>query len=174
LKIRDGQTISRYVTSNSLESLKKQDLNKDILPINDVTLGKTVIDGEQAWVDTDVAIAGNNPFHLPIKTALLMENKQWKVDYDKTVASVSKTSSVARVLGELNNLGEQFTDKLNQSLDEIERTLPEVQRELEKIEENMRQKLPELRQRMEEFMRQLEEALGNRGNSSPPPRTEEI
>ena len=174
VKNGDGQMASGYVTSGSLESLKKQHLDQDILPINNVSFGKTVIDGEQAWVDTDVEIAGHDPFPLPLKTVLLMENKQWKVDYGKTVAAVSKTNSVARVLGELNNLGEQFNDKLNQSLDEIERTLPQVQKEIEKIEDNMRQKLPELQQRLEEFMRQLEEALGNKKEAQPPPRAKEI
>jgi len=174
LKNGDGHAASGYVTSGSLESLKKQDLEQDILPINNVSFGKTVIDGEQAWVDTDVEIAGNDPFTLPLKTVLLMENRQWKINYEKTVASVSKTSSVARVLGELNNIGEQFNEKLNRSLDEIERTLPQVQKEIEKIEDNMRQKLPELRQRLEDFMRQLEETLGNRKDPQPPPRAKEI
>ena len=174
VKNRDGQVISRYVTSGSRDSLNNHDLEQDILPINNVSFGKTVIDGEQAWVDTDVIIAGNDPFHLPLKTVLLMENRQWKVDYDKTVAAVSKSSSVARVLGELNNIGDQFNEKLNQSLDEIERTLPEVQKELEKIEDNMRERLPELRQRLEEFMRQLEEALGNRKETQSSPRAKEI
>lgn len=174
VKNRDGRMASGYVTSGSLESLKQQDLDQDILPINNVSFGKTVIDGEQAWVDTDVVIAGNDPFHLPLKTVLLMENRDWKVDYDKTVASVSKSSSVARVLGELNNIGEQFNEKLNRSLDEIERTLPQVQKEIEKIEGNLREKLPELRQRLEEFMRQLEESLGNKKETQPQPGTKEI
>ena len=175
VKNGNGQVASGYVTSGSLESLKNQDLEQDILPINNVSFGKTVIDGEQAWVDTDVEIAGNDPFTLPLKTVLLMENRQWKIDYDKTVASVSKTSSVARVLGELNIIGEQFNEKLNQSLDEIERTLPQVQKEIEKIEDNMREKLPELKQRLEEFMRQLEEALGgSKKETQPSPRAKEI
>ena len=174
VKNRDGQAAAGYVTSGSLETLKKQDMDQDILPINNVSFGKTVIDGEQAWVDTDVEIAGNDPFNLPLKTVLLMENRQWKIDYDKTVASVSKTNSVARVLGELNNIGDQFNKKLDQSLDEIERTLPQVQKEIEKIEENMREKLPELRQRLEEFMQQLEDALGNKKDTQPPPRAKEI
>ena len=174
VKNGDDYTVSGCVTSGSIESLKKQDLGRDILPINNISFGKTVIDGEQAWVDTDVEVAGNDPFTLPLKTVLLMENRQWKVDYDKTVASVSKTGSVARVVGELNNLGEQFNDKLNRSLDEIERTLPQVQQEIEEIEQNMRQRLPELRQHLEDFMRQLEDALGGKKEKQPQPGTKEI
>jgi len=168
---RDSQTIRKYITS---DTPRDGDLTTNILPVSNFTLGRTIIDKDQAWVDTTVDIAGEEPFSLSIKTVLLQENQQWKVDYTATVASISSSSDVARILGNLNDLGIQFTDKLNQSLGEIQKTLPEVQRELEKIEESMKQKLPELQQRMEEFMRQLEEALGNKPGSQPPPRTEEI
>ncbi len=168
---KDSQTIRKYITS---ASPRENDLTANILPVSNFTLGRTVIDKNQAWVDTTVEIAADDPFSLPIKTVLLQENEQWKVDYTATVASISSSSDVARILGNLNDLGIQFADKLNQSLGEIQKTLPEVQRELEKIEESMKQKLPELQQRMEEFMRQLEEALGNKPGSQPPPRTEEI
>jgi hypothetical protein len=168
---RDNQAIRKYISS---ASPKDNDLTAYILPVSSFALGRTVIDKEQAWVDTTVEIAGEEPFSLPIKTVLLQENRQWKVDYTATVASISSSSNVARILGSLNDLGIQFADKLNRSLGEIQKTLPEVQKELEKIEESMKQKLPELQQRMEEFMRQLEEALGNKPGSQPPPRTREI
>lgn len=167
---RDNQAIRKYISSNTP---KETDLITGTLPISSFTLGRTVIDKNKAWVDTTVELTGDDPFSLPIKTVLLQENKQWKVDYSTTVASISSSSDVARILGSLNDLGIQFSDKLNQSLGEIQKSLPEVQRELEKIEESMQQKLPELQQRMEEFMRQLEEALKGK-KPQPAPRTEEI
>jgi len=153
---KDAGAARDYVSSGSLD---RKDLTENILPFDKVTLGRTVIDGEQAWVDTTVVISGDNPFTLPLKTVLLQENRQWKVDYDATVASVSSTSSVARVMGNLTDLSKQFADGLDRSLAEIQKTIPEIQKEIESIEEDLREKLPELRQRMEEFMKQLEEAL---------------
>lgn len=173
---KDSATVSRYVTSESAASLNQQDPARNILPIKQVTLGKTVIEGERAWIDTMVEIAGDEPFRMSIQTVLQQENRQWRVDYNATVASITNDSDIGRVLGDISKLSKQFTDKLNQSLDQAQLALPEIEREIGKIEKNLRQKLPELRQRMEELMRHLEESLGNkdRQDSPPPPRTREI
>ena len=177
VKDKDTAAVSRYVTTGSLESLKRQDPARNILPIKQVTLGRTVIDGERAWIDTTVEVADDKPFHLSVQTVLQQENRQWKVDYNATVASITNDSDVGRVLGDISALSKHFTDKLNQSLDQAQKALPEIEREIGKIEGNLRQKLPELRQHMEELMRQLDEALGNKTRPEsppPPPRTREI
>ena len=176
VKEQDAAAVSRYVTAASQESLKQQDPARNILPIKQVTLGRTVIEGDHAWVDTTVEVAGDEPFHLSLRTVLQQENRQWKVDYNATVASITSDSAVGRVLGDLSVLSRQFTDQLNQSLEQAQKALPEIEREIGKIESELRQKLPELRQRMEELMRQLEKALGDRKEpeSPPPPRTREI
>ncbi|MGH8120990.1 MAG: hypothetical protein ACRESK_10295, partial [Gammaproteobacteria bacterium] len=162
VKERDNAAVARYVTSASLETLKQQDPAGKILPIKQFTLGRTVIEGDHAWIDTTVEVAEDRPFHMSVQTILQQENRQWKVDYNATVASISRDSDLGRVLGDIGTLSKQFTDKLNQSLDEAQKALPQIEREIGNIEEDLRQKLPELRQRMEELMRQLEEALGNK------------
>lgn len=168
---KDAGTVHKYISS---EAHAQNDLTANLLPIDRFTLGKTIIDGEMAWVDTTVVISGDQPFTVPLKTVLLQENKQWKVDYDATVSSISGGNDLARLLGHLNDLGIQFSDQLNRSLVEMQKALPEVQKELEKLEENMKQKLPELQQQLEEFVRQLEEALGGKSDKHPPPGTKEI
>lgn len=176
IKNRDTAAVSRYVTSASRESFKQQDPARSILPIKQVTLGRTVIEGERAWIDTTVEVAGDKPFHMSVRTVLQQEDRQWKVDYNATVASITNDSDLGRALDDISKLSKQFTDKLNQSLDQAQKALPEIEREIGKIESELRQKLPELRQHMEELMRQLEEALGNksRPETPPPPRTREI
>ena len=176
IKNRDATAVSRYVTSASRASLNQQDPAGNILPIKQVTQGRAVIDGERAWIDTNVEVAGDKPFHMSVRTVLQQEDRQWKVDYNATVASISNDSDLGRALDDISKLSKQFTDKLNQSLDQAQKALPEIEREIGKIESELRQKLPELRQHMEELMRQLEEALGNKHSpeSPPPPRTREI
>lgn len=171
--VQHGNTgvVRKYVTS---ESMNRNDLTEDILPLDSFSLGKTVIDGQQAWVDTTVVISADKPFSLPLKTILLQENEQWKVDYDATVASVSRGSDVARIIGSIASISEQFASELDRSLAEIQKSLPEVQKELERIEKDIKEKLPELRRRMEEFMRQLEEALKGIGKKREQPGTTEI
>lgn len=171
VKNRDNQSIKKYVLA---EPGNHNNLAENLLNINNYSLGRTVIDQDQAWVDTTVEIGDSKPFSVPIKTVLLKENNQWKVDYAATVSPISSSSDVARLLGSLNELGAEFADKLNRSLGQLQNDLPEIQRQLEKIEENMKQKLPELQERMEEFLRQLEEALRGKPAEKGPQGTTEI
>jgi len=171
VKNKDSKTVRKYIVSNGKE---KNELTENILPLDEISLGRTIIDGEQAWVDTEVVIASDDPFRLPLKTVLLKENQQWKIDYDATVTSITKGSSVARVMGSLADLSSQFAKELDRSLDEIQKTIPEVQREIERIEESVNKHLPELTKRMEEFIKQLEEALGEISEDRPPRGTTEI
>ena len=177
IKEKDAAIVSRYVTAESQESLKRQDPARNILPIKQVALGRTVIDGERAWIDTTVEIADERPFHLSVQTVLQQEDRQWKVDYNATVAFITNDGDVGRALGNISKLSKQFTDKLNRSLDQAQKALPEIEKEIGKIESDLRQKLPELRQRMDELMRRLEEDLGDKTRPAtppPPPHTREI
>ena len=169
----DADAARHFVT----EDARNRDLTDNILPLEEVTLGRTIIDGDQAWVDTTVVISADKPYHLPLKTVLLRENERWKVDYDATVASVSKGSHAARVISGISELSRRFSEELNRSMEDIQRSLPELQKELEQLEGNLRRELPELREQMREFLRQLEEALGqdkDRHESPPPGGTREI
>ena len=170
-KNRDNQSIKKYILAGSVN---KDNPTENLLMINNYSLGRTVIDKDQAWVDTTVEIGDSKPFSVPIKTVLLKENNQWKVDYEATVSPISSSSDIARFLGSLNELGIEFADKLNRSLGQLQNELPEIQKQLENIEENMKQKLPELQERMEEFLRQLEEALGGKPANKGPQGTTEI
>ena len=156
---QDAVTARKYIAE---ETIGTEDITGNILPVSGVSLGRTVIEGKNAWIDTSVDIAGDRPFSMSLETVLLQNDSGWLVDYDATVESISRGSGVARVISSLSDLSDEFYNKLDRSLDEIERSLPEIQREIETIEENIRQKLPELQRRLDDFMRQLEEALGSR------------
>ena len=89
IKDKDVNVIQKYSTEDSLTGEK---LSENILPLDEIVLGKTVIDGDSSWVDTTVTISGDRHFTLPLRTVLIRENKQWRVDYDETVKLVSKGS----------------------------------------------------------------------------------
>lgn len=162
--------IRKYISSD----VSNNALSEHILPIDNVSLGKTVIDGDHAWVDTEVDVSADEPFTLPLKTVLKKENNQWKVDYDETVSPVSSDSSIARVVGNLSELSNQVAEELDRALEDIQAAIPEVQKEIEEIEENLNHSLPELRQRIEEIMQQLEEALKGKKDRQSAPGTTEI
>ena len=170
VKDKNANEAKKYIIASTLS----KDATENLLPLDDVYLGRTVIDAERAWVDTTVIIAGDDSFELPLETILLKEGDQWKVDYNATVATLSRGSTVARVLESIVDLSGQFADKLDRSLEEIQKAIPEVQKEIERIEENIIYHLPELQRRMNEFLKQLEEALQDLNRDTGPRGTTEI
>ncbi|MFQ5661402.1 MAG: hypothetical protein ACE5GZ_13345 [Gammaproteobacteria bacterium] len=140
-------------------SLNENDLMGNILDIGEVSLGKTVIDGSNAWVDTTVEIKAENSFKAPLKTVLRQEKGLWKVDYTATVASISRHSEMARVIGRMHELGDQIAGQFDGVIDELQKSIPEVQRELKKLEEHIKSQIPELKERLEDFAKELDKAL---------------
>ena len=172
VKNKNTQEIKKYIADGTLTD----GTSDNLLPVDDVTLGRTVIDGDRAWIDTTVMIAGKESFELPVETKLLKQQDKWKVDYDATVESLSNDNAIARAISGLADMGEQLADNLDKSLEEMQKAIPEVKKEIERIEGSVKERLPELQQKMDEFIRQLEEALEdlNEKSPEPPPTTREI
>jgi len=163
IKDKDVKTIQKYSTEDSLTG---EDLDENILPLDEIILGRTVIDGDSSWVDTTVTISGDKPLTLPLRTVLIRENKQWKVDYDETIKLVSKGSSISRIISSIRNMRENLTEELNQSMEDIQKAMPEVKEEIEKIEESLLEHVPELRKQIKEFLKDLKEAIKEFGEGS--------
>ncbi len=160
VKNKDTKTIQKYSTNISL---KEKELSENILPLDEITLGKTVIDGDSAWVDTTVTISGDKPFTIPLRTELIRENKRWKVDYNATIKLVSQGSAVSNVINSIRNMTKDLAEELNESMEEIQKTIPEVTEEVEKIEESLLEHIPELKKQIEEFVRDLKDAIEELG-----------
>jgi len=163
VKDKDVKTIQKYSTG---DSVTKEDLDENILPLDEIILGRTVIDGDNSWVDTTVTISVDKPLTLPLRTVLIRENKQWKVDYDETIKLVSKGSSVSRIISSIRNMREDLTKELNQSMENIQKAIPEVKEEIEKIEESLLEHVPELKKQIEDFVKDLKEAIKGLGEGS--------
>ena len=156
IKDKDVRVIRKYSTEDSLTG---EELSENILSLDEIVLGKTIIDGDSAWVDTTVTISGDKPLTFPLRTVLVRENKQWKVDYDETIKLVSKGSSVSRIISSIRNMREDLTAELNRSMEDIQKAIPEVKEEIEKIEESLLEYVPELKKQIEEFVNNLKEAI---------------
>jgi len=163
VKDKDIAAIEKYSTEDSLTS---DELSENILPLDEIILGKTIIDGDGAWVDTTVTISADKPYTLPIKTVLIRENKQWKVDYQATMKWVSKGSSVYSVINGIKNMTDELAAELSQSMEDIQKAIPEIKKEVERIEESLLEHVPELKKQVEEFVKDLEEAIKDLGKES--------
>ena len=163
VKDKDIKAIEKYSTEDSLTG---DELSENILPLDEIVLGKTVIDGDGAWVDTTVTISGDKPYTLPIKTVLIRDKRQWKVDYQATMKWVSKGSSVYSVISGIRNMSEALAEELNQSMEDIQKAIPEIKEEVEEIEESLLEHVPELKKQIKEFVEDLEEAIRDLGKDS--------
>ena len=163
VKNKDTEGIEKYSTKNVS---KENESIENILPLDEITLGKTVIDGDSAWVDTTVTISGDKPFTIPLRTMLIRENKQWKVDYDSTVKLISKGSTVSSVINSIKNMSEDLAEELNQSMEGIEKAIPEIKEEVDKIEESLLEHVPELKKQIEKFVEDLKDAIKELGEGS--------
>jgi len=156
VKDKDTKAIQKYSTNNSL---KEDEPGENILPLDEITLGKTVIDGETAWVDTMVTISGDKPFTIPLRTELIRENKRWKVDYDATIKLVSQGSAVSNVINSIRNMSKDLAEELNQSMEEMQKAIPEVTEELNQSMEEMQKAIPEVTEELNQSMEDIQKTI---------------
>jgi hypothetical protein len=152
----DAAKVKRYVSHDDAEALESLD---DVLPIEQVKLGRTVIDSDRAVVATTATLSGDNPVDMPINTYLLLEDGRWKIDYDQTISSVRVNGQIAEIISKVRDFGKALQDGIDKSVAELERSLPKIESELKRLESELKQKVPELRQKLEGFARDLEDAI---------------
>lgn len=157
--------IRRYVRTTDREAL---DGDAEVLPVAEYALGRIVIDGDAATVETQVTLDGDKPLSVSIDTVLVREQQHWRVDYAATVNRISMQSELARVIGQIESFGETLKEGIDKSVDELQKAVPEIEKQLSRIEQGIRQRMPELRERLEEFSRRLEERLEAPPEAPPP------
>lgn len=155
IQAQDADKLRKSITAKSRQ---QNNLIKNILAVGEVSLGKTVIDGDRAWVDTKVEIKADKSFPIPLKTILIKERGLWMVDYEETVATLSTSSDLATVMGSIHELAEQVAKQFDQALDVLKKNIPQVQQELKKLEENIKSQIPELKESLQDLAKELEEA----------------
>jgi len=163
IQAQDMNAAHQYLAS----SFKKEESLTPLLPITKVELGKAVIEKEQAWVETTVTVHKDKMIAIPIRTILIQENGHWKVRYEETVAMLTETSELARLLDQFGEFTEQFAEKFNKSLKELQRSLPEVERGLKEIESKLKAQIPEIKKRLEDIAEELENLFQSPQSPSP-------
>ena len=149
---------------NVAKDTVKQYKLDDIPPVGKVFLGETVIEEDRAWIETSVEMIDKENLEVPMRTVLVSQGEQWKVDYDATVQSLTLNNEIAELFSHANELGDRFMESFNDVIDEYQKTVPEIERELYRLEENIRSQIPEIKEKLEDFAREIEEAIKN-----PPP-----
>ncbi|MEM7466621.1 MAG: hypothetical protein AAF387_07015 [Pseudomonadota bacterium] len=164
IQANDAQKVKKYVSAKDKNTLQNVD---DVLAIGNVSFGKIVIDAEQASVDTTVTLAGDQQTTLPINTHLILENKHWVVDYDRTMQTMLAAGQVAAVINQFKDIGNAIKDGISQSVTEFQTVIPEIEKNLGDLEQQIEQAVPKLKSRFQKFSEELEQAL-NSPSTAPP------
>lgn len=153
---RDAAAARALVTEASRDAVA---LDGEVLPVGDVELGRIVIDGDTARIDTAATVLGDEPLRVPLVTYLQREGERWRVDYRRTVDFLSNDSDIGRAIAKLRELNSRLAEGLDQSMAELEQRLPELEREARRFKEELAEKLPAMRTELEAMAKRLQQAL---------------
>lgn len=135
-------------------------LPADLVSINAIQFGRIIIDGNQASVETILSIQEERlEKEFVLETSLIKEEKDWRVKYEETMEQLVVEDEVDALIEGLQELGEQATEVLSESIQQMTDVLPEVREEIERVEQEMKQALPEFKQKLRGVLESLEEAL---------------
>lgn len=161
----DARMVKRHITAAEAASLESI---AEVLPVSGATLGRIIIDEREATIDTTITVTGDKPLDFPLKTYLVLEQDDWKVDYARTMEAVANAGKLAAVIEKVHEFGSTLQQGIERSVQELESTLPQIEQELSRIEGQIKQHVPELRKRLEQFTQELEEAMKRQPETSPP------
>jgi hypothetical protein len=138
------QTAQQYSTQSSQSALTLDNARK----YTDVQTGAITLDGDNAIVETWLS---QNEKKISFNTALIKENDEWKVDYPQTRINISMVPFQG-IVNQLQNIGENFGQQLEQQVPLIEKGLQNFG--------------DQLKQHLEDFNREMEKASKNKSNAN--------
>ena len=132
-----------------------------------LVIGKIVIDGNQAEVETKLSrIDNNSENHRKLNTYLVKQDGQWKVDYVHTTKSMDG-DVFDQFLGQLDDLGKKLSDTLKDSSNKFSIEMKRLEDELKIFAQStsdeankiIEQHGAELKKSIEELAESIDRAL---------------
>ena len=154
----------------AVEQHKNQDLknlissaadfdDKRSFSVSDIQIGKVIIEGELASVETELVVLTEKPFRTTIKTHLIQIDGSWKVDYQKTIPALTQISAADKVLDDIKSLGKIFSDSVGKSIEDLKAQWPALKQQLEELEADAEATIPELRKKLDEIKKKFEQHI---------------
>lgn len=161
----DAGAARLFVTDASRSAV---DPSADIIAIQAYRIGQTIIEDDKASVLTEVVIAADKPVTLPLRTQMVLEEGQWRVDYTSSVATIASGGRLAEMLEKMRQMNEAFSEQVDESLAQLQEAVPKIEQEFQKLEDDINAAMPALKQALQDFARRLEQALGEPGGGKQP------
>lgn len=125
--------------------------------------GKTIIENNNASVEaTFDASSGDQSEQRKLTTYLVLQSKLWKVDYHKTREGLKPKKSEG-LLGKLNELGRELSERLGDSTDELNTELDKLGDKLQELSDQVGKDaeagIEKFADDLTESLRELEESI---------------
>lgn len=155
---QDIEQIKKYSLEDSYSQMTDFGL---LAGVEDFSLGKIIIDGDNADIETKVTINTDTKQNvLSISTHLLKQEDNWLVDYESTIAPIMTNKDMAELMGGIEELTDEFTKEVEGSVEEFKnKAVPEIKSKLEQAEQELKEQLPEIKKKIDEFLKDLEKSI---------------
>jgi hypothetical protein len=118
--------------------------------------GKVVIDDKAASIDTEMTGPANSgQANRRFTTYLVLDNREWKVDYDRTKQSI-RGGPLGELVDKLDQMGSDLSRQLASSADAFRIEMERLGKELAQLSEQSRQQASK---RIEEYAEQLRRSI---------------
>ena len=150
----DGGDAVRYST---LEKMEEYDAFGQKWTGFHHSLGKVVIDGEQATVKVKLSSpASSGQDDRKITTYLVRRNDEWKVDYQRT-GEVLRGGVLGKLFGDLSKLGDNLSKQFNNTATEFNAEMERMGKEFEAMSDSLSQQAnTELKMYAEELRNEID------------------
>lgn len=161
------QNVDDVIEYSTLLDAKSFDSFKKNWKGYQLVIGKIMIDGNQAEVETQLSrITDTDENEQRLTTYLVKQDGQWKVDYVRTAKSING-HSFSHFLGQLDELGKKLSDTLKDSSEKFNVEMQRLERELKNLAQSsgdeakniIKQYGRELKQNLKELADSIDRAL---------------
>ena len=154
-----------YLRAGEAELL---DHRSPLLEISNHSIGRIVIDGQQAAITTTLALRGSSS-EISSLTILAREGEYWRVDYAATLKNFEAGRQLLALQERVAALASTVEQGIAQAGDEVRRALPILEQELSRLQSQLEAQMPALQASLGDFLQRLEETL----EKAPPISTED-
>ncbi len=144
-----------YLRAGEAELL---DHRSPLLEISTHSIGRIVIDGQQAAITTTLALRGPSS-KVSSLTILAREGEHWRVDYPATLKNFEAGRQLLALQERIAALASTVEQGIAQAGDEVRHALPSLEQGLSRLQSQLEAQMPALQASLGDFLQRLEEAL---------------
>ena len=150
MKKGDVKTAQNYTTEDTRMLIKLGDFRWSDASI---TFDEIRIKGDNAIVDTLIGQKESTAVSIvSFQTILKREGGNWKVDYKKTMSTVSDNKNFSDLMQDMRKFNRELSDNLDDALLQLKKEAPKLKKEAESLSNSVSKSLEKFAQELEKLL----------------------